>query len=262
MQCVIPQPKDKGILLRDVLEKDVPKKYYLSDKMLQYFKNRAANFNQGKVNIREKDGKASCLTSSMASCDISDNFIRVDSNFQSEKENSFAKIKKDEYTDLSNTLFGSIKFGRTDEAKQLRKQSVAKGKDHTPHGMKQINGFDFDKMNTLTTATNKDNLVIQLNISTESGGVQPYQQNRVFDPNGISPALLAQMSCGTHAILEDGAKIRRLTPVECERLQCVPDNYSSVVSDSQRYKMLGNGWNVDTIVHIFSFMDLNAFNHD
>lgn len=45
--------------------------------------------------------------------------------------------------------------------------------------------------------------------------------------------------------------IRKLTPIECERLQTVPDNYSAIVSNSQRYKMLGNGWTVDVIAHIF-----------
>lgn len=44
---------------------------------------------------------------------------------------------------------------------------------------------------------------------------------------------------------------RKLTPVECERLQTVPDNYTSSVSNSQRYRMLGNGWTVDVIAHIF-----------
>lgn len=44
---------------------------------------------------------------------------------------------------------------------------------------------------------------------------------------------------------------RKLTPVECERLQTVPDDYTSVVSNSQRYKMLGNGWTVDVIAHMF-----------
>ena len=47
---------------------------------------------------------------------------------------------------------------------------------------------------------------------------------------------------------------RKLTPVECERLQTVPDNYTDCVSNSQRYKMLGNGWTVDVIVHIFKSM--------
>lgn len=43
----------------------------------------------------------------------------------------------------------------------------------------------------------------------------------------------------------------RLTPVEYERLQTVPDNYTAHVSNTQRYKMLGNGWTVDVIAHIF-----------
>lgn len=53
-----------------------------------------------------------------------------------------------------------------------------------------------------------------------------------------------------HGVLIEGY-IRKLTPIECERLQTVPDNYSSIVSNSQRYKMLGNGWTVDVIAHIF-----------
>lgn len=53
-----------------------------------------------------------------------------------------------------------------------------------------------------------------------------------------------------HGVLVEGY-IRKLTPIECERLQTVPDNYSSIVSNSQRYKMLGNGWTVDVIAHIF-----------
>ena len=44
---------------------------------------------------------------------------------------------------------------------------------------------------------------------------------------------------------------RNLTPIECERLQTVPDNYTNHVSKTQRYKMLGNGWTVDMIAHIF-----------
>lgn len=50
------------------------------------------------------------------------------------------------------------------------------------------------------------------------------------------------------ANLEDGKYIlRKLTPTECEKLQTLPENYTEGVSDSQRYKMIGNGWTVDTI---------------
>ena len=54
--------------------------------------------------------------------------------------------------------------------------------------------------------------------------------------------------------IKQNSSIRRLTPLECERLQTVKDGYTSVVSDSQRYKMLGNGWTVSVIAHIFSYI--------
>ena len=44
--------------------------------------------------------------------------------------------------------------------------------------------------------------------------------------------------------------IRKLTPVECERLQTLPDNWTDCVSNTQRYKMIGNGWTIDVIAHI------------
>ena len=46
--------------------------------------------------------------------------------------------------------------------------------------------------------------------------------------------------------------VRRLTPLECERLQTLPDNYTEGVSDTNRYKCIGNGWTVDVIAHIFT----------
>jgi site-specific DNA-cytosine methylase len=52
-------------------------------------------------------------------------------------------------------------------------------------------------------------------------------------------------------ICNNDGRWRKLTPIECERLQTVPDNYTNYVSDTQRYKMLGNGWTVDVIAHIF-----------
>ena len=56
----------------------------------------------------------------------------------------------------------------------------------------------------------------------------------------------------TYAIrLPDGFyTIRKLTPIECERLQTMPDNYTAAVSASQRYKALGNGWTAEVIKHI------------
>lgn len=54
----------------------------------------------------------------------------------------------------------------------------------------------------------------------------------------------------------NGVLYRKLSPVECERLQNVPDNFTSVVSNSQRYKALGNGWTIDVITHILKCANL------
>ena len=65
---------------------------------------------------------------------------------------------------------------------------------------------------------------------------------------------LSSNSRSYNNLLHDGYCLRRLTPIECERLQTLPDNYTAGVSNSQRYKMLGNGWTVDVIAHIFREM--------
>lgn len=133
------------------------------------------------------------------------------------------------------------------------------------------------------------NMVIQINPSIESNTCQPYQQNRIYDINGKSPSLLTQLSGNTHKIYQrprgynkggviDHGKsttissnswqennfvlinenIRKLTVKECCRLQTVPDDYfNGIVSDTQAYKMLGNGWTIDIIAHILSFMKFN-----
>lgn len=93
--------------------------------------------------------------------------------------------------------------------------------------------------------------VIQVNPSTEAGGKQPYNQNRVYSGEGKAPALTAAFAGRTNVLESDvDFRIRKLTVLECKRLQTVPDDYKMNVSNSQAYKMLGNGWTVDVIAHI------------
>lgn len=222
MQCTIPQPKDKNILLQDVLEDDVPGKFYLSDKALARIE-KASN-----LGIKAKIDPLKSGTITI--------------------KNQSGQLAIDNSTTLIENLKGCLKFGRTDEAKQLRKESMAKGKDHTPFQKKQINEIDFEKMNTLTTAITKDNIICEIlgnkaNTLTPDAYLATGERNR--DENG--KAVLTSMC---------DRRLRRLTPTECERLQTVPDGYTSCVSDTQRYRMLGNGWTVDVIAYIFSFMAL------
>ena len=67
--------------------------------------------------------------------------------------------------------------------------------------------------------------------------------------DGKTPTLTTSSWESNNLLLNEGL-IRKLTPEECEVLQTVPVGYTSCVSDSQRYKMLGNGWTVDVIVHV------------
>lgn len=84
---------------------------------------------------------------------------------------------------------------------------------------------------------------------------------RVYSPEGKSPTLTAMQ--GGHRepkVSEDNLTWRKLTPIECERLQTLPDNFTKwglnekneivEMSKTQRYKTIGNGWNIDTIVHL------------
>lgn len=79
--------------------------------------------------------------------------------------------------------------------------------------------------------------------------------NRVYSVDFKGPTLTAIY--GGHQepkISEDNIYWRKLTCLECERLQTVPDGYSAGVSNSRRYHALGNGWTVDVIAYIFSFL--------
>lgn len=69
--------------------------------------------------------------------------------------------------------------------------------------------------------------------------------------NGKTPSITtSSWEHNNHLTFDEGMTWRKLTPIECERLQTVPDNYTEGVSNTQRYKMLGNGWTVDVIASI------------
>lgn len=78
------------------------------------------------------------------------------------------------------------------------------------------------------------------------------QANRVYSVGGKSVCLSANgggLGAKT-GLYKEGSRIRKLTPVECERLQCLPDGYTEGIAMTNRYKVLGNAFNVDVIVAI------------
>jgi site-specific DNA-cytosine methylase len=81
------------------------------------------------------------------------------------------------------------------------------------------------------------------------------QANRVYSTEGKSVTLSANGGgLGAKTGLYDVGRIRKLTPIECERLQGLPDNYTQGIAMTHRYKCIGNAFNVDVIAHILSFM--------
>ena len=86
------------------------------------------------------------------------------------------------------------------------------------------------------------------------------QGDRIYsqDAKGITLNAQSGGTAGSGNMLVEDKEVywRKLTPVECERLQTVPDNYTNHVSNTQRYKMLGNGWTIEVIAHILKNMEL------
>lgn len=149
----IPQPIDRGIFIRDILEDEVDEKYYISSKALEGMVNRA------RVNAEKGNGFGARIVSPGGK---------------------------------ANTLLQRCyKDGVTRQHLEPRKDG---------------------KSNCLTTVQ-KENLLI-----------------------------------------ENRSTLRRLTPRECARLQTVPDWYKWVVSDTQIYRMCGNGWTVKVIEHILGHL--------
>ncbi len=79
-----------------------------------------------------------------------------------------------------------------------------------------------------------------------------HSNDRVYDADGISPTLNTMQGGNRQPFVAEDMKIRRLTPTECERLQGFPDGWTQSVSDTQRYKCLGNAVTVNVIEDIIS----------
>lgn len=201
----IPQPEDRGILLRDILEEEVDEKYFLSDKMIECLKGRVKTEKFSPVQFSPikfpYEQKARTINTRLFKMGDNDNYIQVDNDpicvAMRGRESACLTPKRTEY------------------GKQIRKEYEAGIVKEQRKNIQQLEPREDGKTNCLTTVQ-KDNLVL-----VDNGNF----------------------------------RIRRLTPTECARLQTVPEWYIwDGISDTQRYKMLGNGWNIETIKHIFKYI--------
>jgi DNA (cytosine-5)-methyltransferase 3A len=306
LTSIIQQPKDKGILLKDILETEVDEKYFLSEKMIAGFerhKERHAEKGTGFGYVpKNKDDKGNSLRANAALAPTDNMLIVHNTQPRSSNRPSLQKNKnaggsghlsrndgKTYCLDGGNTNAIEIKY-----EKEIEK-SLSNEKATT------IDASYYKGFGVRNGACRQ---VVQISTNNKSnGGTQPYQQDRIYDIEGISPSLntdgrshaveivliskdkrlkqtidennltegqikaLDTYNQSTHdryptlkdprhndRALFDGSRIRRLTPLECMRLQTVDDNYLMPVSDSQKYKMLGNGWTIEVIAHLLSYL--------
>lgn len=221
-------PKEEHLTkrLKDVLEENVDNKYFLSEKMLEYI-SKDRNGNENLIVNREVSNTITCEIKKMQRS-IQDNYINEDLIIFECKHG------------LKNCINTSFK-----------------------HRLKDLcnfceNGEEFIDIEDIEVMLKDKNSVIQLNSSKESGGKQPYQQNRIYDSNGICVALNAgQQTWGGNLVtLPNDYKIRRLTPRECFRLMDFPETFTWTVSDSQAYKQAGNSIVVNVLYKILKNLPL------
>jgi len=230
LESIIQQPKDKGILLKDILETDVDEKYFISLKMI----NRISRSNNGEKCFAENE-KSMCLAAGYYKQGRDNQLVTVHNTMPRSsttgKGGTGPLSRTDGKTyclDTGNTNAIEIKCVAQRGRGEDNEQTIEERKDF--------------KTNALTSVQ-KDNMVsIMLgrskgwgNPENESGKHYTLCKN---EPHGI----------------KYNNNIRRLTPLECERLQTVKDNYTAFVSDTQRYRMLGNGWTVDVVAYILGYI--------
>ena len=236
----VTQPEDRGIILGDILEESTDPKFDLSDKAIDYMKRHRNGKPRFEYHKNPIEGKASCIVA---------------------------------------VQYKGVPYGVLEKPCTLREVEVEtiegrlNSECHHVATADDINGHDCikrvyaesGKAPTLNACTggNREPKILCGRIV-----------GRCLDENGVRQDHKGSVKGKTEQMLEVRAdektnclstvqkdnivvtppKYRKLTPLECERLQTVPDNYTGSVSNSQRYKMLGNGWTVEVIKHIFKEM--------
>ena len=202
-----------------------------------------------------------------------DNYTLMSDKFAKRQEGRKCLVDQNKEKAASLSAMEYVKNGRQGDYLACDDEGVPKDLSETHDTPKQIgtasdiNGHDILKrvysvdgkaptLNAMGGGNREPKVMVdkrkpnQINPSKKANGVQPYMQDRVFHVDGKSHALTREFAARTNVGDVQEVYWRKLTPVECERLQTVPDNYTNHVSNTQRYKMLGNGWNVETVVGI------------
>ena len=210
----IPQPADRGIYIGDILDDEVDEKYYMRNLSI----NEEAIESIGTT----QDGKASSV-------------VKLDKKLK-------PKAQQDKASCL--TAGGHSGGNHSDMDILCIRDPWLRKNFRSPR----------DKAHALLSCTYKG--ARANGMSVVPGTWRTHKDGQGFRPTagGKAPCIPARArnDGSGQPVAKIGYMLRRLTPTECARLQTIPDWYKFGCSDTQAYKMLGNGWTVEVIKHILS----------
>ena len=289
----VEQPEERGIVLRDILEDQVGSEHYVGDNMQKNYNGGNQlnpNYKSQANTIHNSDKKSGTIcagTHGYANGYVGDKHKPVK---HTERNARHLKQLDDKSLCMTATMYkGAGNNGMTLvpqklETFKIKEETVAKyvpneeGDFCDPYNKKMIKG---DKSTTLRTNSSNGNTWVKQtsdkpqHIGTAVDVKAAAYRARSVDENGkrvawkdTKPTQMLELRRDEksnsvtsvqkdNVLTQDEVYWRKLTPLECERLQTVPDNYTNHVSNTQRYKMLGNGWTIEVIAHIFKNMEVD-----
>jgi DNA-cytosine methyltransferase len=225
----VEQPKDSGILLKDILQDNVDAKHYLSEKAIEKL-NR--HNNKIIVDLKNPD-KSSTIHAGYYKMGGRDQQYIIDDKYYltAEAVDYMSRLRngKPRWEYHKNPLDGKAACLTANMCKGI------------PYGVLRI-----------PEATKKG----YVDINPNEGVDLTFPNSKTRRGRRMEDKSNCLTATNYDYCWYDGFICRKLTPIECERLQTFNDNYTDGLSNTQRYKALGNSWTVDVIAHIFKNLKL------
>ena len=252
-----PIPFPLKLKLKDLLEPKVDEKYYLSDKMIKCLSKSDDSYG-GRFEPNEGgEDSANCLTRSCGKMARTDTYIvasrgRNPNNSSDRTVGSPTEQRLEPNSEGICNALTSVQKDNLVITHNLQPRSSKLGNGGTgPLSKDDGTSYCLDQKNTQAIEFKKN--YVQWDIS---GKGYKSQQDRAYYEDGFHGALTSSRSENKTGVIDNQSRIRRLTPLECLRLQDFPDSFHAAlvkmgISDNQIYRMAGNSMSVNVLVQIF-----------
>jgi DNA (cytosine-5)-methyltransferase 3A len=241
----VKQPEDLGIVLKDILEDNVEEHYLAGKNLLKNYQGGNQlnpNYKSQANTIHDKNKKSGVIcagTHGYANGYVETKPIQVNPSKKAGGKQPYIQDRVFHEDGKSHSLTASF-ADRTNVATKPKQVGKVKDGGQGNREPKVVSGGAFRgraydqngkrKDRDGKSVANQTKQMLELRKDDKSNAITTVGKDSV--------------------VVNEELTWRKLTPLECERLQTVPDNYTASVSNTQRYKMLGNGWTVEVIAHI------------